>query len=123
MVQVIRELRFVPEEYHRRFPGIKESITRVINVKGDSMNPTFNHGDLLFVDISITSFDGDGIYVFTFDDHLFVKRVQKAGRNFCIISDNEAVYKPWKITHEDMSDIIFHGKVRVHQSQQLNFLG
>lgn len=123
VVQVIKELRFVPEEYHRRFPGINESITRVINVKGDSMNPTFQHGDLLFVDISISTFDGDGIYVFTFDNNLFVKRVQKTGRDFCIISDNETAYKSWNITPEDMPDMIFHGKVRVHQSQQLNFLG
>ena len=123
VIQVVKELSFVPEEYYRRFPGINENNTRIINVKGDSMNPTFQHGDLLFVDISISTFDGDGIYVFTFDNNLFVKRVQKTGRDFCIISDNETAYKPWNISPEDMPDMIFHGKVRVHQSQQLNFLG
>lgn len=123
VVQVIKELRFVPEEYHRRFPGINENTTRIINVKGDSMNPTFQHGDLLFVDISISTFDGDGIYVFTFDNNLFVKRVQKTGRDFCIISDNEALYKPWLITPKDMPEMYIHGKVKVHQSQKLNFIG
>ena len=32
------------------------------------MAETIEHGDLLFVDISIHEFDGDGIYVFGFDD-------------------------------------------------------
>lgn len=123
VIQVVKELRFVPEAFYQYYPGINPQFIRIINVKGDSMAPTFNHADLLFVDISIPYFDGDGIYVFTFDNTLFVKRVQKTGREFCIISDNETNYKPWNIKPEEMPDMIFHAKVRVHQSQKLNFIG
>lgn len=123
MVQMVKQLQFVPEEFHKYYPGITPANIRIINVKGDSMYPTFNNGDLLFVDISIQSFDGDGIYIFSFDNTLFVKRIQKTGRNYCIISDNEALYKPWFITPNDMPEMRIHGKVKIHQSQKLNFVG
>ncbi|MCQ9120979.1 hypothetical protein BKG95_02465 [Rodentibacter pneumotropicus] len=123
MVQVVKQLKFVPDQFHKYYPGITPANIRIINVKGDSMFPTFNNGDLLFVDISIQYFDGDGIYIFTFDDTLFVKRVQKIGRDYCIISDNDDVYKPWYIKPEEASEMFIHGKVRVHQSQKLNFVG
>lgn len=123
VVQVVKQLRFVPEEFRRYYPGMNPDVIRLINVKGDSMQPTFNHGDMLFVDISVPYFDGDGIYIFTFDNTLFVKRVQKTGREFCIISDNEAVYKPWYVKPEDVQDLVFHAKVKVHQSMKLTMLG
>ena len=91
MVQVVKQLQFVPEQFHKYYPGITPANIRIINVKGDSMYPTFNNGDLLFVDISIQAFDGDGIYIFSFDNTIFVKRIQKTGRDYCIISDNEAL--------------------------------
>lgn len=123
MVQMVKQLQFVPEEFHKYYPGITPANIRIINVKGDSMYPTFNNGDLLFVDISIQSFDGDGIYIFSFDNTLFVKRIQKTVRDYCIISDNEALYKPWFITPNDMPEMRIHGKVKIHQSQKLNFVG
>lgn len=123
MVQVVKQLQFVPEQFHKYYPGITPANIRIINVKGDSMYPTFNNGDLLFVDISIQAFDGDGIYIFSFDNTIFVKRIQKTGRDYCIISDNEALYKPWFITPNDMPEMHIHGKVKIHQSQKLNFVG
>ncbi|MCQ9124734.1 hypothetical protein BKK56_04095 [Rodentibacter genomosp. 2] len=123
MVQVVKQLRFVPDQFYKYYPGITPANIRIINVKGDSMFPTFNNGDLLFVDISIQYFDGDGVYIFTFDNTLFVKRVQKTGRNYCIISDNDNVYKPWYIKPEEAPEMLIHGKVRIHQSQRLNYLG
>ena len=41
------------------------------------MSGTIEPGDLLFVDISVKSFDGDGIYAFLYDDTAHVKRLQK----------------------------------------------
>ncbi|QGX89625.1 hypothetical protein BHJ80_16115 [Escherichia coli] len=33
------------------------------NARGDSMAPTISPGDLLFLDKTVTYFDGDGIYI------------------------------------------------------------
>lgn len=122
LVEVVSQLRYVPEQYHEYYRGMNPDTVRVINVKGDSMYPTFQHGDLLFIDIDSNFFDGDGVYVFTYDNHTYVKRLQKTGKSLCVISDN-AKYKEWNLSPEEVEGLFIHGKVKVHQSQKLNFIG
>ncbi len=54
------------------------------------MSGTIEPGDLLFVDISVKSFDGDGIYAFLYDDTAHVKRLQKMKDKLLVISDNKS---------------------------------
>lgn len=122
-VEIISQLRFAPAQFYQYYAGINPNNVRVINVKGDSMQPTFNNGDLLFVDITIAQFDGDGIYVFTFGDVVYVKRLQRTGYMYKVISDNKDIYDPWVINTDELDQLIIHGKVKVHQSQKLNFVG
>lgn len=117
VVEVVSHIKFNTDQYYELFRGMNPDPIKIVSVKGDSMSPTFENFDLLFVDTSITYYDGDGIYIFTFDDHTFVKRIQKVGRTFNAISDNKH-YGTWKIDGE----CTIHGKVKVHQSQKLNFL-
>ena len=81
---------------------------KLITVKGDSMAPTLESGDLLYVDVSENYFAADGLYVFTFDGQTFVKRLQKVGKEMLVISDN-ATYKEWTLTQND--DVFIHGRV------------
>lgn len=61
---------------------------------GQSMEPTIRHRDPLLVDVSIREFVDDGIYLLTWDDHLYIKRLQVADEDhFEMISDN-AKHKP-----------------------------
>ncbi|MCK3656801.1 hypothetical protein A4G19_14070 [Pasteurellaceae bacterium Macca] len=101
LTEVIRQVRYNPAQFYEIYSGLNPDNMKIVNIKGDSMFPTFSHGDLAFVDITITSFDGDGVYVFTYDGHTYIKRLQKAGRVLLVISDNEQ-YKEWKITHEEL---------------------
>ena len=117
VVEVVSHIKFNTDQYYELFRGMNPDPIKIVSVKGDSMSPTFENFDLLFVDTSITYYDGDGIYIFTFDDHTFVKRIQKVGRTFNAISDNKH-YGTWEIDGE----CTIHGKVKVHQSQKLNFL-
>lgn len=56
---------------------------------GQSMEPTIKHRDPLIVDVHIREFVGDGIYLFSWDDHIYIKRLQVAdGDHFEMISDN-----------------------------------
>ncbi|MCR8931113.1 MULTISPECIES: XRE family transcriptional regulator [Pseudomonas] len=56
---------------------------------GQSMEPTIKHRDPLIVDVSIRNFVGDGIYLFSWDDHIYIKRLQVADEDhFEMISDN-----------------------------------
>ena len=96
--------------FRRQFGRTDAKNLKIIAVKGDSMAPTLESGDLLYVDVSENYFSADGLYVFTFDDHTFIKRLQKRGREMWAISDNKtADYKDWIIPKDE--PIYIHGRV------------
>jgi phage repressor protein C with HTH and peptisase S24 domain len=62
----------------------------LIYVDGDSMAPTLSDGDVVMVDRSQSQLRSDGMYVFTHDGALLIKRLQRlAGGTVRVISDNE----------------------------------
>ena len=61
----------------------------IITGWGQSMEGTINDKDPVIVDRGVTESAGDGVYVLTWDDHRYIKRLQKADAgNFDLISDN-----------------------------------
>ncbi|WP_122678417.1 LexA family transcriptional regulator [Pseudomonas viridiflava] len=75
---------------------------------GQSMEGTINDKDPLIVDKGVNEFAGDGIYVLTWLEHLYIKRVQvKDAERFWLISDNTK--------HKDqearIEDVTIHAKV------------
>ncbi|MCT2385135.1 XRE family transcriptional regulator [Erwinia pyrifoliae] len=83
----------------------------LINVDGDSMMPTLCPKDLLFIDRRIDHFNGDGVYVFNFEDSTFVKRLQKVkGRRLAVLSDNDK-YPPFFIEDHEMNELFVFGKL------------
>lgn len=94
--------------FHQQFGRADAKHLKLITVKGDSMAPTLESGDLLYVDISENYFAADGLYVFTFDGQTFIKRLQKVGKEMLVISDNPT-YKEWTFTQDD--DVFIHGRV------------
>lgn len=61
----------------------------IITGWGESMAPTIKSKDPVIVDRGITEFMGDGVYVITWDDMLYIKRLQNAGDGkLDLISDN-----------------------------------
>lgn len=110
-VEVLRSVEYSVEDARQMFNGRKQEQIRIINVRGDSMSGTIEPGDLLFVDISVQHFDGDGIYAFIYDDTSHVKRLQKMKDKLLVISDNQT-YRPWEpIEKEEMNKIFVFGKV------------
>ena len=94
--------------FRQQFGRADAKHLKLITVKGDSMAPTLESGDLLYVDISENYFASDGLYVFTFDGQTFIKRLQKVGKEMLVISDNPT-YKEWTFTQDD--DVFIHGRV------------
>jgi phage repressor protein C with HTH and peptisase S24 domain len=110
-VEVLRSVEYSPDDAKRMFNGRKAEQIRIINVSGDSMSGTIEPGDLLFVDISIRSFDGDGIYAFLYDETAHVKRLQKMKDKLIVISDNK-IYPAWEpIERDEMNRVFIFGKV------------
>ena len=61
----------------------------IISGWGQSMAPTIQDKDPVIVDRGVTDFIGDGVYVITWDDMLYIKRLQSAGDGKLeLISDN-----------------------------------
>lgn len=72
-----------------------------INVVGDSMEPTLHSDDIIFVDKSIQNIQKEGIYAFTTEHGLFVKRIQKRlDGKLDIISDNKEYPKQIVVCNE-----------------------
>jgi len=79
-----------------------------INVTGDSMEPTLNTDNIIFIDKSKNASFKDGIYAFTTEHGLFVKRIQKrVDGKLDIISDNKDY--PKQVLHEGEINLI--GKI------------
>ena len=110
-VEVLRSVEYSPTDARHMFDGRKADNIRIINVRGDSMSGTIEPGDLLFVDISVKSFDGDGIYAFLYDETAHVKRLQMMKDKLLVISDNKT-YVPWDaIENDEMNRVFVFGKV------------
>ena len=87
-----------------------ESIS-VITGSGDSMQPTFNSGDWLFVDQAINFYENEGVYVYMSTEGLKVKRLQKLiNGGLLIISDNPNYTNETLKSHE-IDSIKICGKV------------
>lgn len=79
-----------------------------INVTGDSMEPTLNNSNIVFLDKSKDNLSREGIYAFTTNHGLFVKRIQKrVDGKLDIISDNKDY--PLQVLHP--SEVTILGKV------------
>lgn len=110
-VEVLRSVEYAMEDAKQMFGGRKSDNLRIINVRGDSMSGTIEPGDLLFVDIDVQRFDGDGIYAFLYDDIAHVKRLQMMKDQLRVLSDNKT-YEPWEpIEREEMNRVFIFGKV------------
>jgi len=79
-----------------------------INVTGDSMEPTLNNGNIIFIDKTKNDTAKDGIYAFVNENGLFVKRIQKrVDGALDVISDN----KEYPVQTVDKGEITVLGKV------------
>lgn len=90
--------------------GGEENLKNIdaINVVGDSMEPTLNSDNIIFIDKSKSDLNRDGIYAFTTTHGLFVKRIQRrVDGKFDVISDN----KDYPTQILDKSELYVVGKV------------
>lgn len=88
--EMLQDVRVSPQ--HLREMGVEFAEhfhLKMVTGWGQSMAPTIKHRDPLLVDISIREFSGDGIYMFSWDGHLYIKRLQWIGDDrIKMISDN-----------------------------------
>lgn len=113
----ISHIEYTEDQYRRIFSAKDPLELRITNIKVDNMSGTLEPGDLVFIDISINKYDGDGIYLFIVGNHLHLKRLQMAGNSLLVISDNRQ-YQSWEIAPKDKTSLTVVGKVLLGQSQR-----
>ncbi|EPP1210983.1 LexA family transcriptional regulator [Proteus mirabilis] len=107
----IKSIEFSPEKVFELFGRKSLKGIEIINISGDSMSPAINPRDVVFVDTHNEFFDGDGVYIFSFENSLFIKRLQRVkGRKLAVKSDNPA-YETFYIEESEMCDLRIIGKV------------
>ena len=85
----------------------------VINARGDSMQPYIQDKDLLIVEHwQDGQIYDNSIYVFGYDNQVFVKRLIKNVDELIIKSDNpDPMYRPRYISKEEMNSVIIIGQI------------
>ncbi|QAY93676.1 S24 family peptidase [Pseudomonas sp. ACM7] len=88
--EMLQDVRVSPQHLREMGVEFKEHFhLKMVTGWGQSMAPTIKHRDPLLVDISIREFVGDGIYMFSWEGHLYIKRLQWLGDDqINMISDN-----------------------------------
>lgn len=110
----------IPLDYLRNEAKAAASHTVVMEIVGDSMQPTFLPGDRVIVDLSQTEFLHDGVYAFS--DGLSPPQVKKIQRvpftnppEVRIVSDNTTGYETFQV---ELSRVHIIGRICGHVSRK-----
>lgn len=107
--EVVRNL--VVREEILREKGVtytSKTALAMISGWGQSMEGTINDKDLVIVDKGVQDFIGDGIYVLTWHQELYIKRVMRLDEeNYRLISDNQH----YENQTARIEDVTIHAKV------------
>lgn len=83
---------------------------KILKTRGDSMQPTINDSDIVWVDISYNQPTSDALYLFCIKGELFIKRIRiDFINNNTIISSDNSSYPPFSTNDPDGIRVI--GKV------------
>ncbi|WP_282093075.1 S24 family peptidase [Epibacterium ulvae] len=107
---IIGQIPFLPDFFTKNLQRAPENMI-IVDAKGDSMSPTMEERDLLMIDTS-TADDPlfGGVYAFSFEDALFVKRLQKMPNGILATSDNKE-YERFTIPAADLGKFNLIGRV------------
>ena len=85
-------------------PKVNPAKHHAVRVSGDSMEPTFKDGDVIFVEPYNGDFANNRVYIIKRQDDVLVKRVKKSGDVFEVISDNKD-YLPYTLSANEFQII------------------
>jgi len=88
--EIVRTLIMSPDEAIRLVGSVnRKGAIQIITASNDSMTPTIQPDDLLFVDTSIKEYAGEAIYIICHGGELVCKRISLVGQELTVISDNK----------------------------------
>lgn len=109
--RVIERVRVSETWLRRNFTISRPGNICLLQAIGDSMHPTFNDGDILFVDTGVKEIRLDAVYVLCIKGELFVKRVQRRpGGEIVVMKSDNPFYDPITVPRDD-SEFSIEGRV------------
>ena len=108
--QIVDHLTF-KADWVRNALGVPPSSLALINVKGDSMEPTLSNGDVILIDMGIHGFDDNAVYVLRVNGTLLVKRVKRNLNGSVVVSSDNTIYPPETIIGDLVDDLKVVGRV------------
>lgn len=99
------------EEWVRNYFHVSCQDLVLLDVKGDSMSPTLNDGDIILVDMGSARLEDSAIYVIEFDDVLLVKRIQRKFDGSVVIKSDNPIYESEVISREGVESLRIAGRV------------
>ncbi len=108
--------QFVSKSMLKEYTFTSPDNIKIIRAVGDSMIPTINPSDMLWIDISVKEPSSDGLYLLTVGQDLMIKRIQinPFNNQVQIKSDNPA-YAP--ILLNNYKEVSCIGKVVYHMKR------
>ena len=91
--------------------GLNPAAMRIVDVAGDSMEPTLSDGDIIMVDTSVKRIRKDALYVIVRDDEVFVKRGQRRLNGSVLITSDNERYPPEEFSEADADRLRVAGRV------------
>lgn len=82
-------------------------------IDGVSMEPKIHDGDIVIIDRSVNTFEDDNVYAFFYEEHCYIKQLQKLGNELKVKSLNPD-FDSWII--KNVQDIIIAGKYKARFS-------
>lgn len=108
--QIVDYLSF-RAEWVRNALGVAASALVLINVKGDSMEPTLSNGDVILIDRSADHVDDNAVYVLRLSGSLLVKRIKRNMDGSVVVSSDNVIYPPETIMGDLVDGLNVVGRV------------
>jgi phage repressor protein C with HTH and peptisase S24 domain len=108
--QIVDHLSFRADWVHNAL-GVPVTSLALINVTGDSMEPTLSEGDLILIDMSYQGVKDNAVYVLQLNGALLVKRIQHKLDGSVIVKSDNAIYEPEQIGSEAVDSLNVIGRV------------
>ena len=108
--QSVDYIHFKPEWIDKAL-GTSSDHVVLIKVKGDSMEPTLSHGDIVLVDTTDSGLKNDSLYVLQSRDLLLVKRIQYKTDGTVLIKSDNKMYESETISGDKMGQLDVVGRV------------
>ncbi|MEG3638864.1 XRE family transcriptional regulator [Magnetococcus sp. PR-3] len=91
--------------------GLDSERLALINVHGDSMEPTLRGGDMLLLDLRCNEVKDDAIYVLRLENLLIVKRAQRMLDGTILIRSDNTIYREQSASPEQARQLCVIGRV------------